>query len=144
MMRHSITELIINWLNDVWVYITITHVTDTDHGFTFPMHHILMCEREFRSLGRVVTLNCQAGNFINVTYVNYGRTRPYADVCDYHIGVDLTTCGPQAVVTQRVRDACQGRSSCQLTYTGLRLWDTCYYTYKYFEVNYTCMTPGKA
>ena len=103
-----------------------------------------MCEREFRKQGQTVTLNCQAGISINVTYVNYGRTRPYGEVCNYDNGNDITTCGPQDVVTQRVRDACQGRQSCQLTYTGLSLWDTCLNTYKYFEVKYTCTVQGES
>ena len=103
-----------------------------------------MCEREFRSLGQPAALNCQAVHVIDVTYVNYGRTQPYAKVCNHAIGDDIATCGPQDVVTQRVRDACQGRNSCQLTYTALNLWDTCYYTYKYFEVRYMCVKPGEA
>ena len=119
--------------------ITKYYGSDIDDG-----HSILMCERAFRSLGQPVALHCQAGSVIYITYVNYGRTQPYAEVCNYDIGNDITTCGPQDVVTQRVRDACQGVSSCQLTYTGLNLWDTCYYTYKYFEVRYTCTTQGKS
>ena len=142
-MCYPITESMMTRLNDAYV-IRLNHLADIDSGLTFPTHQILMCEREFRSLRQVVTLNCQTDSFIKVTYVNYGRTRPYGEVCNYGLGNDITSCGPQAVITQRVRDACQGRSSCQLTYTGLRLWDTCVNTYKYFEVRYTCMTPGKA
>ena len=107
------------------------------------MPQIQMCEHDFRNQGQAATLNCQAGTFIDLIYVNYGRTRPYGEICNYGHGIDLSTCGPQDVVTQRARDACQGRSSCQLTYSGLSLWDTCPNTYKYLEVRYTCTTQGK-
>ena len=108
---------------------------------------ILMCDREFRELGQAATIECPAGGSIDLTYVNYGRTAPYAEVCNYGYGKDRSTCGPVDVITQRARDTCQGQSSCQLTYNGLWLWDTCYFTYKYFEVKYTCIpagTTGKA
>ena len=121
------------------ICITMSYITDVNQG-----QQILMCDREFRELSQAASLNCQAGSSIDVTYVNYGRTRPYGQLCNYHIGVDRSTCGPQAVVTQRAKDACQGKSSCRLTYTGLTLWDTCPNTYKYFEVRYKCKKHGKA
>ena len=121
-------------------YVSISfHITDGQK--------IVMCEHEFRELGQAATIECSAGSSIDLTYVNYGRTAPYAEVCNYGYGEDRSTCGPVDGITQRARDSCQGQSTCQLTYNGLGLWDTCYSTYKYFEVKYTCIpagTTGKA
>ena len=102
---------------------------------------IIICSDEF--VNQAAVLDCPVGSFVNLTYVNWGRTRPYSEVCDYHDGISRTDCTSDPVVTQRARDICQGQQSCQLAYDGLDLLDTCFGTYKYFDVRYTCMRTGE-
>ena len=103
---------------------------------------IIICDDEFRLVKEAAVLNCSVGSSINLTYVNYGRTQDYSEVCP-HQGRSRTDCPAIAVVTERAEGFCQGQQTCQLTYDGLELWDTCDGTYKYFEVNYTCVDQGK-
>ena len=106
-------------------------------GHNTTVAQIIICGEEFAN--QAVVLHCPVGNFINLTYVNWGRTRPYSEVCDYWTGTDRTDCTPKPAITQAASVLCQGQQNCQLTYDGLHLWDTCPNTYKYFEVRYTCM-----
>ena len=109
-------------------------------GHNTTVGQIIICGEEF--VNQAAVLDCPVGNFINLTYVNWGRTRPYSEVCDYRLGNSRTDCTPNTVITERVNGICQGRQSCQLIYSELHLWDTCVETYKYFDVRYTCMRPG--
>ena len=102
-----------------------------------------MCEDSFKDQSNPAILNCPAGSFVNLTYVNYGRTQPYSEVCDFDIGESRTDCPSTAAVTERAENLCQGQQTCRLAYTGLGLSDTCDGTYKYFDVRYTCVKPGK-
>ena len=89
---------------------------------------IILCEGKFKDQEQAVIPTCPPSNILNLTYINYGRTQPYSEVCLYHDGDPLKDCGPTASVTEIVEALCQGQQTCRLRYTELDLRDTCYNT----------------
>ena len=112
-------------------------------GHNKTTHQIIICSTEFANRKEAAIIDCPIRSLINLTYVNFGRTQPYSEVCNSSRGKDRTDCTANANVTQRAKELCQGRQRCLLTFDDLHLWDTCYGTYKYFEVNYTCVNQGE-
>ena len=103
----------------------------------------IICEKEFTTDQEMAVLDCSGRGVINLTYVNYGRTQPYSEVCCWNYGTDRTDCPLDTTITPTAKALCQGRQRCQLTYKGLDLRDTCPNTYKYFEVTHTCIKQGR-
>ena len=137
-------------LNGTICIIVVVHLTDVSvcshclsglrGGYNTSINQIIMCEEQFKA--NPVILNCPVGSFVNLTYVNYGRTQPYSEVCHCDCGSSRTDCPPTAAVTEVAERICQGQQTCQLTFTGLSPGDTCPNTYKYFDVRYNCIKPG--
>ena len=108
-----------------------------------PPASIIVCEEEFKNKGQAVTITCPLPTFLNLTYMNYGRTKPVWEVCFSRVGLPTKTCVPEASLTEQGKALCQGRQTCELSYSGLGLWDTCHDTYKYFDVRYACIDQGE-
>ena len=111
-------------------------------GYNDTDSNIIICEKEFRNDKQKAVLRCPYRSLINLTYVNYGRTQHYAEVCNSTAGESVTTCTPDTGITKISEGLCQGKQTCQLTHDGLSPQDTCPGTYKYFEVKYTCIEQG--
>ena len=75
---------------------------------------------------------------IEITHANYGRTA--SDVCEHSDASDTSCTGDTH--TQRLREECNGKTSCSVRATNSFWGDTCYGTYKYLDVDYTCGMCG--
>ena len=145
----SLSYNVFKW-DDPYSVIIVVHLTDVSvcslclsglrGGYNTSINQIIMCEEQFEA--NPVILNCPVGSFVNLTYVNYGRTQHYSEVCHCDCGSSRTNCPPTAAVTEVAQRICQGQQTCQLTFTGLSPGDTCPDTYKYFDVRYNCIKPG--
>ena len=93
------------------------------------------------------TISCAGtpGTSLNITYANYGRTSQ--TVCEHPYGLERlhndTNCRARNSVTI-VRGICQDRVACTLK-ADISLFghDPCRGVYKYLEVDFECMKPGK-
>ena len=94
----------------------------------FSAQIFLMCE------GHSGRISCGNGKSIKVVWANYGRT------------VGAQTC-PGAVHTReckarstldKVRQLCEGKTTCSLSASNSLVGDPCRGTRKYLEVHYTC------
>ena len=66
-----------------------------------PTVSIILCEGDFKDQGQAVTPTCPPSSFVNLTYINYGRTQPYSEVCFNKTGDRFKECEPMASVTER-------------------------------------------
>ena len=101
------------------------------------------CEGPFAANG--VGLECPRDRRLKLVSLNYGRTQPYSEICDWPSGDGTqVNCYSGDAVRQIARETCDGHLTCRLTYNGLGLTDTCPGTYKYIEIEYKCLDRGKS
>ena len=98
-----------------------------------------ICENEIGSPG--ATLSCPVGR-INITFANYGRTRPYSEVCHSDAWSEDVNCYTDPRKMTAMYGACQGEQTCQVTKAILPGGDPCSGTYKYVKVKYECVAQG--
>ena len=92
--------------------------------------NIITCEGQSR------TISCLGGTTIYVQSANYGRTEG-ASVCP-HPSIQTTDCtAPESL--ERVRDRCQGQTTCIIEASNNIFGDPCPGTYKYLEVEFVCV-----
>eukprot|EP00058_Branchiostoma_floridae_P013250 XP_002598738.1 hypothetical protein BRAFLDRAFT_95854 [Branchiostoma floridae] len=88
-----------------------------------------------------LSINCPAGQQINIVSALYGRTT--RTVCPSG-PIRTTNCrSPDSLA--RVRTSCHGKSSCSVAASNSVFGDPCYGTFKYLEVSSTCIrTPVRS
>ncbi len=96
---------------------------------SYTTHSPIICENS----SATITCPQSSGQFINVTYANYGRLT--SDFCSKN---GVTNCRA-SISYSVVRSKCDALNSCTLTASNYVFTDPCVGTFKYLEVKYTCM-----
>ncbi|XP_071820644.1 L-rhamnose-binding lectin CSL3-like [Apostichopus japonicus] len=88
--------------------------------------------------GKTLTIECPSGTTIDVEDALYGRDRG-PSVCN-HRSIRVTSGCKASTSLSRVRDACQGETSCQISASNRVFGDPCVGTYKFLRVEYKCIS----
>ncbi|PIK37716.1 hypothetical protein BSL78_25451 [Apostichopus japonicus] len=128
-------------------------------GTSAQLQTSLVCE------GKTLTIECPSGTTIDVEDALYGRDRgPSVNKSFMHpnrngilnrpvgsigklvwVEVSMVTSGCKASTSlSRVRDACQGETSCQISASNRVFGDPCVGTYKFLRVEYKCRSVRRA
>ena len=92
-----------------------------------------VCERNTERI------TCTSGDIIEIIHANYGRTS--RTVCARN-AMKNTQCHSQSSFN-KTQGMCNGRKSCELFASNSLFGDPCIGTYKYLDVLYMCVQPGK-
>ncbi|XP_033114118.1 L-rhamnose-binding lectin ELEL-1-like, partial [Anneissia japonica] len=79
-------------------------------------------------------INC-GSHTINILCASYGRSVPYSQRCAYSGSIEDTSCIAQSSIS-KVKQACDGNSSCSVQAKNGVFGDPCNGTFKYMEVSY--------
>ncbi|XP_078000659.1 uncharacterized protein LOC144453257 [Glandiceps talaboti] len=90
---------------------------------------VLVCEHQ------MLELECVYGG-IHIVSANYGRTVD-GNTCP-HRSIRTTECGAETSFDV-VEGLCEGQASCSVRASNSVFGDPCVYTFKYLEVQYTCV-----
>lgn len=93
---------------------------------------VIVCEH------KVLELTCPAGKIIKVISANYGRTKPYSEVCSYRGKVNENC--KAAGSFEKVFHVCEDKARCAMLAGNEVFGDPCLDTFKYLEVEYRCET----
>ncbi|KAK2145493.1 hypothetical protein NP493_3922g00000 [Ridgeia piscesae] len=92
--------------------------------------------------GSTLTIDCARDRRIKILRANYGRFK--RDVCNEGGSTELWDMQCMSTRSLRIVTAlCDGKSRCSIPASNSLFGDTCSTTFKYVEVEYTCVT-GKS
>ena len=100
-----------------------------------------MCEEKFKNEG--AHIQCPVNFGIDIRFANYGRTRPYSEVCHANNDIENIACFTDASKLNYIYSSCQAKRSCHITRAELNPGDPCWGVEKYFEIKYYCLSSGK-
>ena len=88
-----------------------------------------------------MNLACPSNKVISITWANFGRRKPDAELCPFGMshGNDTNCVAHQNFYTRRAKQTCDGRNTCQFGRPEDNPGDPCYGTYKYMEAEYDCV-----
>lgn len=101
----------------------------------------VICEMKTRTIGCVK----DEKRVIAITWANYGRTS--STLCEHPFGTEKlhsdTNCRAVDSISV-VRNLCHAKTECTITVdNNLFKKDPCFGVYKYLEVEFECVSPGK-
>ena len=102
--------------------------------------YIIVCFLYIAAEGTVIicqdsssSIKCPGDKIIHVVEANYGRLNHY--VCSY---LKIFNSCPNALSIRLVKEACEGKSSCNLHASNVVFGNPCRLIRKYLEVKYNC------